>query len=83
MSADDLDELYGLLVPLDDERLLVPRACVAEVVAWSQPEEMPGAPAWYAGTVGWNGRSTRTGPSSVCPLASPTCAADRRPPSGQ
>lgn len=57
MSGEDIDELYGLLVPLDDERLLLPRACVAEVVAWSQPEEMPGAPAWYAGTVGWNGRS--------------------------
>ncbi len=57
MSADDIDELYGLLVPLDDERLLIPRACVAEVVGWSQPEEMPGAPAWYAGTIGWNGKT--------------------------
>ena len=57
MSADDIDELYGLLVPIDDERLLLPRACVAEVIGWQQPEEMPGAPAWYAGTVGWNGKT--------------------------
>jgi chemosensory pili system protein ChpC len=57
VSVDDIDELYGLLVPLADERLLVPRACVAEVIAWSQPAAMPGAPAWYSGTVAWNGRT--------------------------
>ena len=51
------DEFYGLLVPLDEERLLVPRSCVAEVVAWQEPAPMAGAPGWYAGTVGWSGRS--------------------------
>lgn len=56
MSSDEGDELYGLLVPLADERLLVPRACVAEVVGWQQPEAMPGAPEWYAGTIVWNGK---------------------------
>ncbi len=50
-------ELYGLLVPLADDRLLVPRACVAEVTAFQQPQEMPGAPPWYLGVVPWNGRS--------------------------
>ena len=57
MAAADIDELYGLLVPLQAERLIVPRACVAEVIAWAPPEAMPGAPSWYAGTVAWNGRS--------------------------
>jgi chemosensory pili system protein ChpC len=41
------DELYSLLVPLGDERLLVPRACVAEVVTWQQPERVDNAPQWY------------------------------------
>ncbi len=57
MATDDADELYGLLVPLDGERLIVPRACVAEVIAWTEPEAMPGAPSWYAGTIPWSGRS--------------------------
>jgi chemosensory pili system protein ChpC len=50
------DEFYGLLVPLADERLLVPRSCTAEVIAWSTPAPMVGAPPWYLGTVTWNGR---------------------------
>jgi len=49
-------ELYGLLVPLLDERLLVPRACVAEVTGFQPLQEMPGAPPWYLGIAAWNGR---------------------------
>mgnify|MGYP003481624414 CR=1 FL=1 len=49
-------ELYGLLVPLLDERLLVPRACVAEVTGFRPLQEMPGAPPWYLGIAAWNGR---------------------------
>jgi chemosensory pili system protein ChpC len=51
------DELYGLLVPLTEERLIVPRSCVAEVIAWQAPTAMPDAPPWYLGTVPWNGRA--------------------------
>lgn len=51
------EEFYGLLVPLADERLIVPRSCVAEVVAWQEPTPMAGAPSWYIGTVGWSGRT--------------------------
>ena len=50
-------ELYALLVPLTEERLIVPRACVAEVVTWQQPDKMEGAPAWYLGAISWNGRA--------------------------
>ncbi len=50
-------ELYGLLVPLLDERLLVPRACVAEVSGMQALQEMPGAPPWYLGICPWNSRS--------------------------
>ena len=51
------EELYSLLVPLADDRLIVPRACVAEVVRFSEPEQAAGAPDWMLGTIGWNGRA--------------------------
>jgi chemosensory pili system protein ChpC len=51
------DELYSLLVPLAGERLLVPRACVAEVIGYQPPAEMTNAPPWYAGLVNWGERS--------------------------
>jgi chemosensory pili system protein ChpC len=50
------DEFYGMLVPLADERLILPRSCVAEVIASAPLQPMPGAPAWYVGTTPWNGR---------------------------
>jgi chemosensory pili system protein ChpC len=50
------DELYSLLVPLGEGRLLVPRACIAEVVTWQQPEQVDNAPQWYLGTIHWNNR---------------------------
>lgn len=52
-------ELYSLLVPLQGERLLVPRACVAEVIAFAAPEptetDQP-PPSWFLGYITWNGR---------------------------
>ena len=56
MSAK-VEELYSLLVPLVEGRLIVPRACIAEVVGFSQPEPVPGAPPWLLGRMEWNGRS--------------------------
>jgi chemosensory pili system protein ChpC len=55
--SDLRDELYSLLVPLSGERLIVPRACVAEVIGYQQPAQMTNAPPWYAGLVVWGGRS--------------------------
>ncbi len=55
MSAD-AEELYSLLVPLWEDRLIVPRACVAEVVRFSAPERQEGAHEWMMGSVNWNGR---------------------------
>jgi chemosensory pili system protein ChpC len=57
VSEQSVPELYGLLVPLAEERLLVPRACVAEVTGFQPPQEMPGAPPWYLGMLSWNGRT--------------------------
>jgi chemosensory pili system protein ChpC len=51
-------ELYSLLIPLRNERMLVPRMCVAEVIAFADTEKRddPGAPDWLLGSVDWNGR---------------------------
>ena len=49
-------EIYSLLIPLADARLLVPRACVAEITGYQVPAGMVGAPPWYLGLVQWNGR---------------------------
>ena len=50
------EELYSLLIPLTEDRLIVPRACVAEVVRFSKPEEREGSRDWMLGTISWNGR---------------------------
>src|SRR5438132_14000849 len=55
--AERVTEVYSLLVPLIDARLIIPRACVAEVIGFQTPSEMTGAPPWYIGTVPWNGKA--------------------------
>src|ERR1700688_2009869 len=57
IMSDLRDDLYSLLVPLAGERLIVPRACVAEVIGYQPPAEMTNAPPWYVGLVSWGGRS--------------------------
>ncbi len=52
---DNVTELFCTLLPLEGERLLLPRACVAEVAAWNVPVAVEGAPAWLLGRLGWNG----------------------------
>jgi chemosensory pili system protein ChpC len=52
----EAEELYSLLVPLSEDRLILPRACVAEVVRYTQPQQQPGSADWMLGTINWNGR---------------------------
>jgi len=54
--AERVAEIYSLLIPLVDGRLIIPRACVAEVVGLQATSQMVGAPPWYIGTLPWNGR---------------------------
>lgn len=54
--AERVAEIYSLLIPLVDGRLIIPRACVAEVIGLQTPSQMTGAPPWYVGTVEWSGR---------------------------
>jgi chemosensory pili system protein ChpC len=51
-------ELYSLLIPLRHERLLVPRMCVAEVIAFADAARGRdgAAPDWYLGSIEWNNR---------------------------
>ena len=51
--TERIAEVYSLLIPLADSRLLVPRACVAEVIGYQAPAEMTNAPPWYLGLVLW------------------------------
>lgn len=55
----ETNELYSLLIPLRSERILVPRMCVAEVIAFADTEkrEDDNAPDWLLGSVEWNGRN--------------------------
>ncbi|MEO0997446.1 MAG: chemotaxis protein CheW [Pseudomonadota bacterium] len=43
-------------MPLADERLIVPRACVAEVVRYTRPTVESDAAEWILGQFSWNGR---------------------------
>ncbi|MDH3588378.1 MAG: chemotaxis protein CheW [Gammaproteobacteria bacterium] len=56
MSAA-VEELYSLLVPLAEGRLVVPRACIAEVASYNAPEPVNGAKPWLLGRMEWNGRT--------------------------
>ena len=54
--SNSAEELYSLLVPLAEDRLIVPRACVAEVIRFSRPEHVDGSADWFIGTMNWTGR---------------------------
>ncbi len=58
--SETTQELYSLLIPLVGRRLLVPRACVAEVVGFSVSEGNNSDFAWYLGGLRWDGRLVPT-----------------------
>lgn len=50
-----VEELYSLLVPLHEARLIVPQSCVVEVVRFSLPQDCgANAPDWFRGFISWN-----------------------------
>ena len=49
------DEIRGVLVQVGEERLLLPNATVAEVLARVAVEPIEGAPDWLAGQIAWHG----------------------------
>lgn len=54
--SDHDGEIYCLRVQLADEQLIIPRSCVAEVIAWQTPAEHLQAPRWCLGSILWEGR---------------------------
>jgi chemosensory pili system protein ChpC len=50
------EELYSLLVPLWDDRLIVPRSCIAEVVRYAPTADANGSEEWLRDTIVWRER---------------------------
>jgi len=48
-------EIRCVLVPVGDQRMLLPNATVAEVITQSTPEPVEGAPDWLLGRIAWRG----------------------------
>jgi len=46
------EELYSLLIPLREERLIIPRSCVAEVVRYT-PTQQARDDEWLRDTIVW------------------------------
>lgn len=53
--AHSNDEIRGVLVQSGEERLLLPNAAVAEVLARVPVEPVAGVPGWLAGQIDWHG----------------------------
>ncbi len=45
--------VHSLLIPIEDGTILLPNANVAEVVHYTQPTPVKGAPAWLLGFIQW------------------------------
>jgi chemosensory pili system protein ChpC len=54
--SDERDLLHSLLVPLVGRRLIVPRACVAEVIGLGRFRLREQEPDWLLGDVMWSER---------------------------
>jgi chemosensory pili system protein ChpC len=55
MNAIATHDIRGVLISVSGGKLLMPNASVAEVITYSNPEPVPGAPAWLLGRVRWRG----------------------------
>jgi chemosensory pili system protein ChpC len=53
MSTIAHEPVHALEVPTDNLPLLLPSACMAEVVALSRLARVPHAPPWLLGVLGW------------------------------
>lgn len=53
--ASSNDEIRGVLIQAAEERLLLPNATIAEVLARVPVEPIADAPAWLPGQISWHG----------------------------
>ena len=49
------NDIRGVLINVGGGRLLLPNANVAEVISYSEPERLEGAPDWLLGAARWRG----------------------------
>ena len=55
MNASVSQDIRGVLISVSGGKLMLPNATVAEVITYSNPEPVPGAPSWLLGRVRWRG----------------------------
>ncbi|KAF1696613.1 chemotaxis protein CheW [Pseudoxanthomonas koreensis] len=55
MSSYSSDEIRGVMIQVGEDRLLLPNATVAEVLARVAIEPVEGTPDWLAGQIVWHG----------------------------
>lgn len=48
-------DIRGVLISVNQGKLLLPNASVAEVITFSDPEPVPNAPDWMLGQIRWRG----------------------------
>ena len=54
MNAPQRD-IRGVMISVNQGRLLLPNASIAEVITFSEPEPVAGAPEWVLGQIRWRG----------------------------
>ncbi len=55
MSNEVSQDIRGVLIAVTGARVLLPNATVAEVITYSPPDPIEGAPAWMLGRIRWRG----------------------------
>ena len=50
-----IQDIRGVLIHVEGESLLLPNAAVAEVLSFSAPDPVAGAPDWLLGSIRWRG----------------------------
>lgn len=53
--SDTLPDLRGVVIQVAGGRLMLPNACIAEILSVADPEPIEGAPDWLLGRIRWRG----------------------------
>ena len=48
-------DVRGVMIPVTDTRVLLPNACISEVITYGHPQEFEDAPDWVLGAMNWRG----------------------------
>ncbi|MCX7556548.1 chemotaxis protein CheW [Xanthomonadaceae bacterium JHOS43] len=55
MNSSLSQDIRGVMISVTGARVLLPNATVAEVITYSPPEHIEGAPDWMLGRIRWRG----------------------------